>query len=78
MEADLVIATDGPSSKIRRILLPDVERKYVGYIGWRGTVHEKEISRESKEGLTELVTLCPIENSCSISSVSQLPTPNRS
>jgi 2-polyprenyl-6-methoxyphenol hydroxylase-like FAD-dependent oxidoreductase len=69
MEADLVIGTDGPSSKIRQIFLPDVERQYVGYIGWRGTVQEKEISEESKKGLSEIPTLCPIGNSCSISSV---------
>jgi 2-polyprenyl-6-methoxyphenol hydroxylase-like FAD-dependent oxidoreductase len=69
IDADLVIATDGPSSKIRQILQPDVERKYVGYCGWRGTVHEKVISAESKEALSHIPTLCPIGNSCTVSSV---------
>lgn len=32
-------------------------------------MHEKEISKESKEVLTELVTLCPVDNRCPISSV---------
>jgi hypothetical protein len=77
MEEDLVIGTEGPSSKIRQIFLPDVERLYVGYIGWRGTVQE-EISEESKKGLSEIPTLCPIGNSCSISSVPPPTIPTRS
>lgn len=48
-EADLVIAADGASSNIRRLVKPDVERKYVGYVAWRGTVPENELSTEAKE-----------------------------
>lgn len=47
--ADLVLAADGPSSTIRKLLLPDVERKYVGYVAWRGTVPESEASDLMKE-----------------------------
>jgi 2-polyprenyl-6-methoxyphenol hydroxylase-like FAD-dependent oxidoreductase len=36
IEADLVIAADGPNSTIRQILLPDVKRDYVGpRLGWK-------------------------------------------
>jgi hypothetical protein len=33
--ADLVIGADGPSSTLGKILLPEVERKDVGYVAWR-------------------------------------------
>jgi 2-polyprenyl-6-methoxyphenol hydroxylase-like FAD-dependent oxidoreductase len=43
--ADLVIAADGASSTIRNLYVP-VERKYAGYVAWRGTVPESVILRE--------------------------------
>ena len=52
-EADLVIAADGASSTIRRLIKPDVERKYVGYVAWRGTVPENELSDSAKEVFAE-------------------------
>jgi 2-polyprenyl-6-methoxyphenol hydroxylase-like FAD-dependent oxidoreductase len=52
-EADLVIGADGASSTIRRFLLPDVERKYVGYVAWRGTVPETRLSDQAREVLEE-------------------------
>lgn len=73
IEGDLLIGTDGPGSVVRRIFKPEVERKYVGYIGWRGTVPEKEISRTSREVLRDVPIMCPIGNSCTISSVSHVP-----
>lgn len=47
--ADMVLAADGPSSSIRRLLLPEVERKYVGYVAWRGTLLESEANQELKD-----------------------------
>lgn len=52
-EADLIIAADGGSSTIRRLLIPDVERKYVGYVAWRGTVPETQLSYEAREVFVE-------------------------
>ncbi|MCJ1283207.1 hypothetical protein MMC26_002535 [Xylographa opegraphella] len=49
LHADLVIAADGPGSTIRRVLEPSVERQYVGYVTFRGTVPESEISAEARE-----------------------------
>ena len=68
-DADLVIAADGPSSTVRQILAPEVERKYVGYCGWRGTVLEDKVSDEAKKVFNEGVTACTIERSLFISLV---------
>lgn len=54
--ADLVVAADGPSSTVRRLLLPEVERKYVGYVAWRGTVPESEASELLKQTFTDCFT----------------------
>ncbi len=51
--ADFVLAADGPSSTIRGLLLPDVERRYAGYVAWRGTVPENEASSLMKKTFTD-------------------------
>ena len=63
IKADLVIAADGPSSKVRQIMIPEVERTYVGYCGWRGTVPEDEVSDEAKAVFNESMTVCSVEKS---------------
>ncbi|KAF1942945.1 FAD/NAD(P)-binding domain-containing protein [Clathrospora elynae] len=52
-EADLVIAADGPSSKIRAEYFPDVKREYVGYVAWRGTVPETQVSQVATDVFVE-------------------------
>lgn len=47
--ADMVLAADGPSSTIRKLLMPDVERKYAGYAAWRGTLLESKATQKLKE-----------------------------
>ena len=42
--SDLVIAADGSSSTIRNIIWPKVRRHYSGYVSWRGTVPESQVS----------------------------------
>ncbi|RCI07622.1 hypothetical protein L249_1676 [Ophiocordyceps polyrhachis-furcata BCC 54312] len=48
-EMDLVVAADGPNSTIRAKYLPRVHRRYVGYIAWRGTVLERDISPPTRQ-----------------------------
>lgn len=55
-DADLVIAADGPSSTIRARYVPDVKRTYAGYVAWRGTVPEDEVSEEAAKVLVEKFT----------------------
>ncbi|KAM0713737.1 hypothetical protein Q7P37_010699 [Cladosporium fusiforme] len=52
-EADLIMAADGASSTIRRLVAPKVQRIYVGYVAWRGTVPEAALSSEAKEVFVE-------------------------
>lgn len=54
--ADFVIGADGPSSTVRRILQPEVERTYAGYCALRGTVPEDEVSAAAKEAFSERFT----------------------
>ena len=54
--ANLLIACDGGSSTVRTILVPDVQRKYAGYVAWRGTVPEHELSEEAVKTLAEKFT----------------------
>ena len=54
--ADLVIGADGPSSTLRKILLPDVQRMYAGYVAWRGTVPEREASLVAQKAFVETFT----------------------
>ncbi|MFI5798695.1 FAD-dependent monooxygenase [Streptomyces sp. NPDC051677] len=54
--ADLVVFADGISSTARKRLFPDLQRTYSGYVGWRGTVPEGEVSEETRRLLGEALT----------------------
>ena len=49
LQADLVIVSDGASSQIRPLLVPHVQRRYAGYLAWRGYVDESEVSEETRK-----------------------------
>lgn len=57
LEADLVIGADGPDSFVRNLYLPSSKRKYVGYIAWRGTVPESEVSQATRDVFRDSVTV---------------------
>jgi 2-polyprenyl-6-methoxyphenol hydroxylase-like FAD-dependent oxidoreductase len=46
VEADLLVCADGAQSPTRRRLLPDTKSEYAGYVAWRGTVDERDVSSE--------------------------------
>lgn len=54
--ADFVIGADGPSSTVRSIVQPDVQRTYAGYCALRGTVPENEVSPDAKAAFSERFT----------------------
>ncbi len=57
LHADLVIAADGSNSAVRRILLPELQRPYAGYVAWRGSVLEKDASEETKQAIKDNFTV---------------------
>ena len=54
--ADFVVGADGPSSTIRKVFAPSVERTYAGYCALRGTVPEEEVSDQTREAFSERFT----------------------
>lgn len=53
---DLIVAADGVASTIRALLLPEVAPRYAGYVGWRGTVGEEQLSTEVFGALHEAIS----------------------
>jgi 2,6-dihydroxypyridine 3-monooxygenase len=49
VERDLAVCADGIASTARRILLPEVNPTYAGYVAWRGVTGERTLSRAPLE-----------------------------
>ncbi|KAF2015295.1 FAD/NAD(P)-binding domain-containing protein [Aaosphaeria arxii CBS 175.79] len=56
ISADFVVGADGPSSTVRSLFEPDVERTYAGYVALRGTVPEEDVSHQAREAFSERFT----------------------
>ncbi|KAI4597119.1 hypothetical protein KJ359_004630 [Pestalotiopsis sp. 9143b] len=58
---DMVVGADGPSSAVRAMVQPDVERTYAGYCALRGTIPENDVSPQTREVCSERFTFfhCP-------------------
>jgi 2-polyprenyl-6-methoxyphenol hydroxylase-like FAD-dependent oxidoreductase len=65
-EVDAVIAADGANSTIRWQLQPDLRRQEPGYVLWRGTVPNRELSQEILDKLDGRTTQCPMKHSYTI------------
>lgn len=46
-ECDLVIGADGMGSTVRAVVSPETATTYAGYVAWRGTVPECDLSSET-------------------------------
>lgn len=63
VDADLVVCADGVASTGRRIFLPDVEPVYAGYVAWRGTTHERELSEQALRDVADAMVYQILPNS---------------
>ncbi|MBB2989239.1 2,6-dihydroxypyridine 3-monooxygenase [Mycolicibacterium iranicum] len=54
--AELVVFADGISSPSRRRISPESRLEYSGYVGWRGTVPESQVSAETFELLKDSIS----------------------
>lgn len=53
---DMLVCADGISSGARAKLLPRTEARYAGYVAWRATVPESELTPASFEALRDAIT----------------------
>jgi 2,6-dihydroxypyridine 3-monooxygenase len=54
--ADLFVFADGINSVGRRLLAPEAEPHYAGYVAWRGTVDELHVEPAAFEALADAIT----------------------
>jgi 2,6-dihydroxypyridine 3-monooxygenase len=55
-EAELLVCADGVSSLARAVLLPGVLPSYSGYVAWRGTLPERELTAATSGRLSDAIT----------------------
>ena len=60
---DLLVCADGAHSAARRSLLPDAAPAYAGYVGWRGTVSEGELSSDTFAAFCEAIAYGVLDRS---------------
>ena len=53
---DMLVCADGISSSARARLLPDARARYAGYVAWRATLPESELTAASFEALRDSIT----------------------
>jgi 2,6-dihydroxypyridine 3-monooxygenase len=51
--ADLLVCADGMGSTARGLLLPEALPRYAGYVAWRGTAHEADLSSDTVAQLAD-------------------------
>jgi 2,6-dihydroxypyridine 3-monooxygenase len=60
---DLLVCADGISSTARALLRPQARPAYAGYVAWRGTVEERQLSPSVRDLLTDSICYQVIPNS---------------
>lgn len=62
-EVDLLVCADGVNSPARARLLPDVTPSYAGYVAWRGTIPERDLTPASFTVLRDAITYQVLDHS---------------
>jgi 2,6-dihydroxypyridine 3-monooxygenase len=62
-EADLLVCADGISSMARARLMPQVAPSYAGYVAWRGTLPERDLSPSARQALGDALIYQVLEHS---------------
>ena len=55
---DMLVCADGIASRTRACLLPGARARYAGYVAWRATVPESELTPASFEAFRDAITYC--------------------
>ena len=63
LSADLVIAADGSKSSIRKLLCPQVQMPYAGYLTWRATIPENAVSEGTQRAFNDRFIFYELEKS---------------
>ncbi len=56
--ADMLVAADGINSLARSVLNPAVSPSYVGYVAWRGTFPESELTPAARHEMANAMVYC--------------------
>lgn len=62
-EVDLLVCADGVNSPARARLLPEVTPSYAGYVAWRGTLAERDLTPASFATLRDAITYQVLDHS---------------
>jgi 2,6-dihydroxypyridine 3-monooxygenase len=60
---DLLVCADGIASNARALLQPQARPAYAGYVAWRGTVEERQLSRGVRDLLADSICYQIVPNS---------------
>jgi 2,6-dihydroxypyridine 3-monooxygenase len=60
---DLLVCADGISSTARAVLQPQARPAYAGYVAWRGTIDERQLSRGVRDLLADSICYQIVPNS---------------
>jgi 2,6-dihydroxypyridine 3-monooxygenase len=60
---DLLVCADGIASNARAVLQPRARPAYAGYVAWRGTVGERQLSRGVRDLLADSISYQVVPNS---------------
>lgn len=63
IDCDLLVAADGIGSTARHHVLPKVAPRYSGYVGWRGTAEEGQLSEATFRTIHEAINYYVMPNS---------------